>query len=90
MPYEVMVSKKSLKSIRKMPSMEQMRFDQLAADLRKNGPIQKEWPNYSRLSETKYHCHLSYKWVACWRHRQGEIRIEVYYAGSRENAPYQG
>ena len=88
MSYEVTVSKKALKNIQKMPVREQMRFDQLAMDLRANGPVQVEWPNYSKLSHAEYHCHLSYKWVACWRHHQGEIRIEVYYAGSRENAPY--
>ena len=40
------------------------------------------------LSETEYHCHLAYSWVACWRHEKYTITIEVYYAGSRENAPY--
>ena len=34
----------------------------------------------------EYHCHLSYHWVACWRHEKETIEIEVYYAGSRENA----
>jgi mRNA-degrading endonuclease RelE of RelBE toxin-antitoxin system len=86
--YEVTVSKKALKTIQKMPAREQMRFDQLARDLRANGPVQADWPNYSKLSHAEYHCNLSHKWVACWRHHQGEIRIEVYYAGSRENAPY--
>ena len=35
-----------------------------------------------------FHCHLNYRYVACWTHRQGEIEIEVYYVGSREKAPY--
>jgi hypothetical protein len=39
-------------------------------------------------AQDEYHCHLAHKWVACWRIREGEIEIEVYYAGSRENAPY--
>ena len=86
--YEVMVRRKALKSIRKMPAKERIRFNQLTEDLRASGPVQKEWPNYSKLSQDEHHCHLSYKWVACWRHHFGEIRIEVYYAGSRENAPY--
>ena len=46
------------------------------------------WPNFNKLSLDEYHCHLAHKWVACWRIREGEIEIEVYYAGSRENAPY--
>ena len=35
-----------------------------------------------------YHCHLSKDWVACWRWEKSTVEIEVYYAGSRENAPY--
>ncbi len=31
---------------------------------------------------------LAHKWVACWKHEKNTIIIEVYYAGSRENAPY--
>ncbi len=57
-------------------------------DLRDNGPLQPLWPNFSRLSHNKYHCHLSHKWVACWQHEEGSLRIEVYYAGSRENGSY--
>jgi hypothetical protein len=32
--------------------------------------------------------HLSYHYVACWRHEKGTMTIEVNYVGSRENAPY--
>ena len=42
----------------------------------------------SHKKTTLYHCHLSYKWVACWQCEGDSITIEVYYAGSRENAPY--
>ena len=31
---------------------------------------------------------LTYRHVACWTFRKGEIEIEVYYVGSREKAPY--
>lgn len=37
---------------------------------------------------TKYHCHLKYNWVACWIWEKGTFIVEIYYAGSRENAPY--
>jgi hypothetical protein len=40
------------------------------------------------FEDNKYHCHLSNKWVACWKNEKDSIIIEVYYAGSRENAPY--
>ncbi len=36
----------------------------------------------------EYHCHLTYRYGACWSCEKDEIEIEVYYAGSREKAPY--
>ena len=77
-----------LKSIEKMPQSVRDRMAELVQDLRDFGPLQRTWPNFGRLSAGEYHCHLSYKWVACWYHEKGTIRIEVYYAGSREDAPY--
>jgi hypothetical protein len=53
-----------------------------------DGPIQKSWRNFSPLGDDRYHCHLNYRYVACWTCRRNEIVIEVYYAGSREKAPY--
>lgn len=47
-----------------------------------------EWPNFSKLARREYHCHLSYSWVVCWRVEPETMEIEVYYAGSPENAPY--
>lgn len=46
------------------------------------------WHNFSPLGKDKYHCHLNYRYVACWTYKQGEIIIEVYYVGTREKAPY--
>ncbi len=86
--YDVLVPKKVLKTIEKMPESVRDRMAELVQDLRDFGPLQPTWPNYGRLSSGLYHCHLSYKWVACWYHEKGTVRIEVYYAGSREDAPY--
>jgi hypothetical protein len=86
--YEVSVRKKAIKNVEKAPESVQILFDQLMQDLRDKGPIQTEWPNYSKLSEKTYHCHLNYSYVACWYYEHGSIEIEVYYAGSRESAPY--
>ena len=71
-----------------MPMREQKRFANLVEDLERKGPIRSEWPNFSKLSEQQYHCHLSYSWVACWQVEESVLEIEVYYAGSREKAPY--
>jgi DNA-binding XRE family transcriptional regulator len=45
-------------------------------DLKADGPIQKSWNNFSPLGDDQYHCHLNYRYVACWTYRQGEIEIE--------------
>lgn len=84
----VVWKKKVEKQINKLPVNEQKKTTQLIQDLRAIGPIQKEWPNFSDLGEGRYHCHLSYHWVACWKHNKGDALIEIYYVGSRENAPY--
>ena len=86
--YTVRIIKQAQKKIEKMPVSIQKKMIYLIDDLEKKGPVRTEWPNYSRLGENEYHCHLSHKWVACWRNEKKSIIIEVYYAGSRENAPY--
>jgi len=86
--FKVQIRKKALKSIHKMPLKIQEKMNLLLKDLRNKGPLLANWPNFSNLGENLYHCHLSYKWIACWKHDKNSIIIEVYYAGSRENAPY--
>ena len=86
--WRVYFRRKVEKQIAKMPRAQQIRFANLVEDLERKGPVRKEWPNFSMLSENEYHCHLSYSWVACWRTEDRIMKIEVYYAGSREKAPY--
>jgi hypothetical protein len=86
--FEVLVPKQVIKAIIKMPKPVQIKMMNLVEDLQKKGPFRNEWPNYSKLSDKKYHCHFSEKWVACWQWEKKSIVIEVYYAGSRENATY--
>jgi len=88
MRYKVLIKKSVLKSINKLPAHIQQKLVLLVDDLQENGPVAHNWPNYSKLSADQYHCHLARKWAACWRMEEGTIEIEVYYAGSRENAPY--
>ena len=84
----VKIKKQVAKNIKKMPDLVQVIFRELVKDLELKGPYQSDWANYSKLSSNEYHCHLSHKWVACWRYEKNTVIIEVYYAGSRENAPY--
>ncbi|MEI6875173.1 MAG: hypothetical protein WCL50_08600 [Spirochaetota bacterium] len=86
--YRVTVKKDALKKIAQAPESIRILFDELAEDLEAMGPIQKAWPNFSPLGRSKYHCLLAYSWVACWYNESESIDIEVYYAGSREDAPY--
>jgi len=88
MEYSVTVRKTALKDIKKAPARIQRKFEKLVEDLEKLGPELPNWPNYSKLGKVTYHCHLDYHWVACWRHEKDTIEIDVYYAGSREDAPY--
>ena len=86
--YQVIVGKKIERMMRSVPPAVQDSFAALKDDLEEKGPFQLGWPNYSPLGNNKYHCHLSYNYVACWEWKQSTIIIEVYYAGSREGAPY--
>jgi hypothetical protein len=61
---------------------------QLMREIEVLGPVRGNWASYSKLKSGEHHCHLGRKYVACWREHEGAIDIEVYYAGSRENAPY--
>jgi len=74
-----------------MPKARQKDFFDLVEDLRAEGPIQKGWPKFGPLDVKKitFHCHLSYRWVACWKIlNETSLELEVYYVGSREKAPY--
>ena len=88
MKYEVLIKRKIERGLRKLPSDVQQLFFLLVADLQADGPIQKTWRNFSPLGGDRYHCHLNYRYVACWTCRRNQIAIEVYYVGSREKAPY--
>ena len=88
MIYEVKIPKRMERRLEKLPTHVKKKLLRLVLDLRDKGPAQPDWPNYSRLNNNEYHCHLSYSWVACWRNEKNTIIIEVYYVGSREKAPY--
>lgn len=89
MRWTVRFSSKAHKQKEKLQRREQDILLALVADLAERGPHQPAWPNYSKLGGSLFHCHLRHKWVACWKLVDKEIRIlEVYYVGSREDAPY--
>ena len=88
MRYEVRIKKRVARGLTKLPAGVQKLFFLLIVDLQADGPIQKSWSNFSSLGTGRYHCHLNYRYVACWTCCNSEIVVEVYYVGSREKAPY--
>ena len=76
------------KIIRQMPSNARETLYRLINDIKASGPVQPGYHNYSKLGENTYHCHIAYRWVACWRSEKGKLIVEVEYVGSREKAPY--
>ena len=88
MKYRVSIKKRVARRLEKLHRNVQKLLFLLIEDLIADGPIQKSWNNFSPLGKDNYHCHLTYRYVACWTCQKGEIEIEVYYVGSREKAPY--
>lgn len=64
----------------------------LISDIEAGGPVRGDWPNYSRLSPRRHHCHLKKghpTYVAVWEESDTGIRlVEVTYVGTHEKAPY--
>lgn len=88
MGWEVSFSSKAAKQAARLPRKQRDLLLRLVVDLQMHGPVAAQWQNYSQLGKDEYHCHLSYRWVACWRVHRASNVIEIHYAGSRENAPY--
>jgi mRNA-degrading endonuclease RelE of RelBE toxin-antitoxin system len=88
MTYQIKVKNKVARGLGKLPENVRQLLYLLVNDLQDDGPIQRSWPNFSYLGGDRYHCHLTYRYVACWTFRKNEIVIEVYYVGSREKAAY--
>lgn len=88
MKWKVGFTNKANKQQQKLPKKVRELLVLLLKELELTGPVQGTWKNYSKLSDGSHHCHLNYRYVACWRETEKGLIIEVYYAGSRENAPY--
>jgi hypothetical protein len=88
MSWKVGFTKKAAKQTKKLKPALQDTLKLLIADIAINGPVRGNWKNYSKLADGGHHCHLNYDHVACWRVTAAGIEVEVYYAGSRKDAPY--
>lgn len=89
MSWIVKLTKKADKQQKEMPKKQRELLALLAEEIKLLGPVRGNWPNYSKLADGSHHCHLKHpKWIACWRETVKGIEVEVYYAGSRKDAPY--
>ena len=61
--YHILVKKRTIKDIEKLPAAIQKKLAMLIDDLKERGPIRSDWPNFSKLGKDTYHCHLAHKWV---------------------------
>lgn len=79
------------KAFKELPKDTSKTLRLMMEDLEVNGYQRYNWPNFSKLKDSIYHCHLEKgrpTYVACWRVYKEEKLIEVYYAGTHEKAPY--
>lgn len=51
--YHVLLGKRVLKEIERLPLGVQQKLGNLVQDLRDSGPVQTLWPNYCKLSQNK-------------------------------------
>ena len=88
MQYGVMIKKKAAKKLENLPYDVKQLFFLLVEGNERFGSDSKILAELFSLGGNRYHCHLTYRYVACWTWNKGTIEIEVYYVGSREKAPY--
>jgi mRNA-degrading endonuclease RelE of RelBE toxin-antitoxin system len=92
MQWNVNLSKKAVKQLKKLPENVKTSLIALIRDIQESGPVRGNWPNYSRLGPKRHHCHLKKgktTYVAIWQVVDKEIHIvEVSYVGTHEKAPY--
>ena len=95
--WSVTLSVAAAKMKQKLPAKISALLYRLLEDIGESGPIQRDWKNFSELEKSKrvlansYHCHLKKgrpTYVACWRVNKEAKKVEVYYVGTHENAPY--
>jgi mRNA-degrading endonuclease RelE of RelBE toxin-antitoxin system len=93
MNWTIIIGKRVSRQMAKLPSRVQNAVALLIEDIKENGPIRGDWPNYGKLAGAKlHHCHLRRgrpTYVAVWEEIEKAVKlIEVKYVGTHENAPY--
>jgi mRNA-degrading endonuclease RelE of RelBE toxin-antitoxin system len=95
--WDVVYSNRAGKAAKKLPKKVKVLLDALALQIEKEGPYRQDWSNYgplkkgSGIPDDSYHCHLKKghpTYVACWQIEKALKRVEVFYVGTHEGAPY--
>jgi len=79
------------KQLSKLPGKVLDTLERLLADIEFSGPVRGNWPNYSKLTDGRHHCHLKKgkpTYVAVWSEDKETVTVEVIYVGTHEKAPY--
>ena len=88
---EVSLKKRVEKELEQLPETLRKALFTLFREIEEDGPVRGNWRNYSKLSRNRHHCHVKRgrpTYVACWEEIKEDNRIEVYYVGTHEKAPY--
>ena len=92
MKWTVEFTGKALKQRQRLPQRVADNLAALVVDIEELGPIRGDWPNYSKLTGTRHHCHLKKgnpTYVAIWQVDNDLINlVEVIYVGTHEKAKY--
>ncbi len=93
MVWEIRISKKAAKNLKRLPVPIQERFKALALELRVAGPVRDGWSNYGKIrgAGNCHHCHIKKgktTYVAVWQVKDDKI-LEVTYVGTHEGADYR-
>jgi mRNA-degrading endonuclease RelE of RelBE toxin-antitoxin system len=91
MKWTVTIQNAVQKQLTKLPVRVVDALIRLLADIELSGPVRGNWPNYSKLTDGRHHCHLKKgrpTYVAVWSENKGNVTVEVIYVGTHEKAPY--
>lgn len=96
MKWNVQFTNKAVKQAQQLDENVLLVLQTLVDNLKTYGPAPgSHWHHYSKLhgkkQEDKRHCHLMKgkpTYVCCWEVFKPLNRIEVYYVGTHEKAPY--
>ena len=89
--WQVTFTSKAAKQVGKLSDNIQDLLMLLISEIENRGYIRRNWKNFSSLQKGEYHCHLKKghpTYVACWRVNKLKNKVEFYYVGSHEKAPY--